>query len=64
MRRTRTKQRSRRALAITMGVILFALSTLACSGSRGLSVGGSIHRDSSGRWGHSLSVGIHSHGRR
>ena len=64
MRTTQTAVWSRRATAFLMGLAIFGLSTLACSGNRRVSAGVGIHRDSSGNWGHSLSVGIHSNGRR
>ena len=51
------------ALALLVGSLLAGVATLACSGNRRMSVGGAFHVDSSGRWGHSISVGIHSHGR-
>jgi hypothetical protein len=35
-----------------------------CAGNRRVSGGIGIHGSSSGGWGHSLSVGVHSHGRR
>ena len=35
-----------------------------CAGNRRVSGGIGIHGSSSGRWGHSISVGVHSHGRR
>ncbi len=52
------------ALALIVGSLLAGAATMGCSGNRRVSVGGGLHRDSSGNWGHSLSVGIHSHGRR
>lgn len=52
------------ALALLVGSLLAGAATLACSGNRRVSVGGAFHVDSSGRWGHSISVGVQSHGRR
>ncbi len=47
-----------------VAALLAPLSVLGCSGNRNLSVGGSVHMTSGGGWGHSLSVGVHSNGRR
>jgi hypothetical protein len=35
-----------------------------CAGNPRVSGAVGIHGSSSGRWGHSISVGVHSHGRR
>ena len=35
-----------------------------CAGRSRVSGAVGIHGSSSGRWGHSISVGVHSHGRR
>jgi hypothetical protein len=51
--------------AVRWAVIVVAVVALvACQGNRRVSTGVSIHGSSSGSWGHSISVGIHSHGRR
>ena len=56
--------RTGRTLILAAG-LLAALFVGGCSGNRRVSVGGSVHMGSGGSWGHSLSVGIHSHrGRR
>jgi hypothetical protein len=52
--------------------IVFAALALAgfccvlqgCAGHRRVSGAVGIHGSSSGGWGHSISVGVHSHGRR
>ena len=46
------------------GLIMGLLAIEGCSGNPRVSGGVGIHRSSSGNWGTSLSVGVHSHGRR
>ena len=63
-----TNERKRRktgilTLTLLVGGMFLTLASLACSNPN-LSVGGSIHRTSGGSWGHSISVGVHSNGRR
>ena len=49
---------------LTVMVLVAVLTILeACSGNARVSTGVGIHRSSSGSWGHSISVGVHSHGR-
>ena len=50
-------------LLFAVGLVTVLVGT-ACSGNGRVSVGGSVHRGSGGNWGHSLSVGVHSNGRR
>jgi hypothetical protein len=64
MGRALTIARPRVLLALLAAFLLMGLSTAACSGNRNVSVGGSIHRTSGGGWGHSIGIGIHSHGKR
>ena len=52
------------ALALLVGSLLAVAATMGCSGNRSVRVGAGLHRDSSGNWGHSISVGVQSHGRR
>ena len=61
---TKTSKRGRLRLTAVLLLGIAALATLGCSSNRRVSVGGSVGFSSSGSWGHSLSVGIHSHGRR
>ena len=51
-------------LLLLAASLALGLSSVACSGNRNVSVGGSIHRTSGGGWGHSIGIGIHSNGRR
>ena len=62
----RRKRRTRTAFSLLAFFLLIAASSLfqACSGNSVVSTGVGIHRNSNGDWGHSISVGIHSHGRR
>ena len=60
----KTTRRSRLwVLSLLGATALWSLTALGCAGNPRVSVGGGIHR-SGGSWGHSLSVGIHSSGRR
>ncbi len=63
VRGVRVVRRGRAWLALVV-VLIAGMATLACSGNRRVSVGGSMYMSSSGSWGHSISVGIQSHGRR
>jgi len=63
--RTRRSTWSRGSgFALLAGFLLLGLASLGCSGNRRVSVGGSVAFGSGGAWGHGISVGIHSHGRR
>ena len=46
---------------VAIAVLIVVLE--GCSGNPSVSTGIGIHRSSNGDWGHSISVGIHSHGR-
>lgn len=47
-----------------IGVAVLILFLESCSGNATLSTGVGIHRSPSGNWGHSISIGVHSHGGR
>jgi len=64
MKMKATRARRWWALSLLAASALLSVATLACSGNPNVSVGGSVHRSSGGRWGHSISVGVHSNGRR
>jgi len=55
-----TRFRTRLLTLIGIAGLLMALE--ACSGNVGVSTGIGIHRSSNGDWGHSISVGVHTHG--
>ena len=57
------RRRARHILAIAW-LVLTGLVLEGCSGNPSVSGGVGIHRSSSGNWGTSLSVGVHSHSRR
>ena len=52
----------RALMAAGFAVVFLALES--CSGNPRVSTGVGIHRSSSGNWGHSISIGVHSHGGR
>ncbi len=58
------KPRNRYLPWILVGGLLLSLASLGCSGNRRVSVGGSVHMSSGGGWGHSIGIGVQSHGRR
>lgn len=57
------KRFARRRLMFAWIVLLF-VALESCSGNPSVSTNVGIHRSPSGDWGHSLSIGIHSHGGR
>ncbi len=62
-REDKPRKRGVLSLALLLGGMFLTLASMACSNAN-VSVGGSIHRTSGGSWGHSISVGVHSNGRR
>jgi len=46
------------------GIVGLFLVLESCSGNPIVSTGVGIHRSPNGDWGHSISVGVHNHGRR
>jgi hypothetical protein len=62
-RRDKAGKRGVLTLVLLVGGMLLTVASMACSNAN-VSVGGSIHRSSGGNWGHSISVGVHSNGRR
>ena len=53
-----------RHLLTIAGITALVLVLESCSGNPSVSTGVGIHRSANGDWGHSISVGIHNHGRR
>jgi hypothetical protein len=45
------------------GIAMLFLVLQSCSGNPSVSTGIGIHRSPNGDWGHSINIGIHSHGR-
>lgn len=62
-REDKPRKRGVMSLALLLAGSFLTVASMACSNAN-LSVGGSIHRTSGGNWGHSISVGVHSNGRR
>ncbi len=59
------KLRKTVGLALLTAILVGGLGTLGCSSAnRRVSAGVSVYGTSGGGWGHSISVGIHRHGRR
>lgn len=56
--------RGARALLAALALAGLCCVLEGCTGQRRVSGAVGIHGSSSGGWGHSISVGVHSHGRR
>lgn len=50
-------------LLMIAGIVGLFLVLESCSGNPSVSTGIGIHRSPNGDWGHSINVGINSHGR-
>ena len=55
--------RIRKHVTSLLGIAALMMLLASCSGNASLSGGVGLHRSSSGNWGSSISIGIHSHGR-
>lgn len=64
LRRSNRQRRRIRPAAIAAGLLVLLAVAGCSSGNRRVRVGGSVHMTSGGSWGHSLSIGIQSHGGR
>ena len=56
-------RRLAKQILAALWLVLLSLALDGCSGNANVSTGVGIYRSSSGNWGTSLSIGVHSHSR-